>query len=89
MMSLMTITIFLGATFFTQITMLNMLIAIMGDTFDRISEKKKLYETRTKLDILADYADNIRTDPTPFDLANKFLFIVEPEAEELDIDESW
>ena len=29
-----------GATFFTQITMLNMLIAIMGDTFDRVMENR-------------------------------------------------
>ena len=27
--------VMMGATFFTQITMLNMLIAIMGDAFDR------------------------------------------------------
>ena len=32
--------IFLGAIFFTQITMLNMLIAIMGDTFDRVMENR-------------------------------------------------
>ena len=31
---------FLGATFFTQITMLNMLIAIMGDTFERVVENR-------------------------------------------------
>ena len=38
MMSVFTITIFIAATFFTQITMLNMLIAIMGDTFEKITE---------------------------------------------------
>ena len=32
---------FLGATFITQITFLNMLIAIMGDTFGRVSEVKE------------------------------------------------
>ena len=30
--------IYFCATFFTQITMLNMLIAIMGDTFDKVTE---------------------------------------------------
>ena len=30
--------LFIIATFITQITFLNMLIAIMGDTFDRVSE---------------------------------------------------
>ena len=89
MMALFTITLFICATFFTQITMLNMLIAIMGDTFERITEQKPLYATRTKLALLADYAANIRTAPTPDDLAKKFLFVVEPEAEEEGFDESW
>ena len=89
MMSVMTITIFLCATFFTQITMLNMLIAIMGDTFGKITDQRTLYATRTKLALLADYAANIRTAPKPDDLAKKFLFVVEPEAEEEGFDESW
>ena len=89
MMSVLTILIFICATFFTQITMLNMLIAIMGDTFERITEQRTLFATRTKLALLADYAANIRTAPTPDDLAKKFLFVVEPEAEEEGFDESW
>lgn len=40
---------FIGATFITQITMLNMLIAIMGDTFDRITEAKEVNALRTKI----------------------------------------
>ena len=32
--------LFIGATFITQITILNMLIAIMGDTFGKVSEMK-------------------------------------------------
>lgn len=32
--------IFLAATFFTQVTFLNMLIALMGDTFGRVIESK-------------------------------------------------
>ena len=43
---------FFMATFFTQITMLNMLIAIMGDSFDRSMENMKRFGTRTKLEIL-------------------------------------
>ena len=31
---------FLGATFLTQITFLNMLIAIMGDTYGRVKENQ-------------------------------------------------
>jgi len=33
-------TVFIATTFITQITFLNMLIAIMGDTFARVSEVK-------------------------------------------------
>ena len=33
--------IFILGTFFIQVTMLNMLIAIMSDTFDRVSEQKE------------------------------------------------
>ena len=88
-MSVFTILILICATFFTQITMLNMLIAIMGDTFEKITEQRPLYATRNKLKLLADYAANIRTDPSPDDLAKKFLFVVEPEEEEEGFDESW
>ena len=37
---------FIGATFFTQITILNMLIAIMGSTFDRHNEDLHANATR-------------------------------------------
>ena len=43
---------FFMATFFTQITMLNMLIAIMGDSFDRSMENMKRFGIQTKLEIL-------------------------------------
>ena len=50
------IAMFVGATFFTQITMLNMLIAIMGDVFDQLTEQKTVSAISTKLEILADQA---------------------------------
>lgn len=75
--------IFVLATLFSQLTMLNMLIAIMGDTYSRITENKDLWATKTKLGLLADYAANIRSDPTQDDLDKKFMFVVEPENEEM------
>ena len=39
------IAMFFGATFFTQITMLNMLVAIMGDTFDRSMDNRIRFGT--------------------------------------------
>ena len=46
--------IFLFSTFITQITFLNMLIAIMGDTFDRVISKKSLHSTKNKLELMTD-----------------------------------
>ena len=40
---------FVMATFITQITMFNMLIAIMGDTFEHIMENKIVHATKSKL----------------------------------------
>ena len=50
--------IFISATFFTQITMLNMLIAIMGDTFAKVSEKKSMYATQNRIAIMHDFSGN-------------------------------
>ena len=44
---------FFMATFFTQITMLNMLIAIMGDSFDYATENRNKFATKTPLDTLS------------------------------------
>ena len=40
---------FMLATLFTQLTMLNMIIAFMGDTFERIAENKDVYAAKGKL----------------------------------------
>ena len=49
--------LFILATFFVQVTMLNMLIAIMSDTYERVSENKSVHAHRTKLKLLSEYAD--------------------------------
>lgn len=46
---------FLFATFFSQIIILNMLIAIMGNTFAMVVEQKRQYSMQTKLELMADY----------------------------------
>ena len=51
--------IFLAATFFTQITMLNMLIAIMGDSFERVIENRDVNATRIKLNFMNDMAGTV------------------------------
>ena len=47
--------LFLIATFMTQITFLNMLIALMGDTFAKVMEQKEQFGLQTKLQIMSDY----------------------------------
>ena len=41
-----------GATVYTQITMLNMLIALMGETLAHSMDNRKIFSAKTKLDIL-------------------------------------
>jgi len=50
---------FVLATFITQITIMNMLIAIMGDTFGKVTEIKEQSALREKIKILADFVDII------------------------------
>ena len=66
------------ATFIAQVTMFNMLIAIMGDTFERIMEFKEVNSIKSKLDLMSDLNATMRTkDRTE----NKeiFFYLVHPE----------
>ena len=47
--------IFIVAVVVIQITFLNMLIAIMGNTFDKVIEKKQISSLKEKINILNDY----------------------------------
>ena len=65
--------------------MLNMLIAIMGDTFDRVTENQLVHARRTKLNLLAEYADCLaRSDDNRFT-----LFVIKPQEEDLNELENW
>ena len=41
--------VFIVSTFLSQITLLNMLIAIMGDTYDRVQEKRAMLEIKSHI----------------------------------------
>ena len=71
---------FLLATFITQIVFLNMLIAIMGNTFDYVVERKVMYALQTKLNILSDYYYVIKKRNPPQD-TNIYLFVVRPKTD--------
>ena len=72
----MSLVFFIIATFLTQITFLNMLIAIMGDTFSRISEVKEQSALHEKILILADFCIAVprRSEVDDF----KYMFRVLP-----------
>ena len=80
--------IFLTATFVTQITFLNMLIAIMGDTFGRVIENQAQYGLQTKLSIMGDYSELISSSKRVMDY-NNFLFVVRPKAEVFSAEGNW
>ena len=69
------------ATLFTQLTMLNMIIAFMGDTFERIAENKDVYSAKGKLELLADYAFLLKDDDNA-EQGKIFLYVVQPDEDE-------
>merc|ERR1719458_472195 len=77
---------FILATFITQLTMLNMLIAIMGDTFGRVMEKKEVNGTKTKLDLMRDLAAVMTNDG---ENEGNYLFVVTPDDEEGGDGDAW
>ena len=81
------------ATLFTQLTMLNMLIAIMGDTFARTIEHRELNSTKTKLELLGDLSSNIYLTETQDNEVGenieRFLFVVTPDDDEQDEINTW
>jgi hypothetical protein len=72
---------FILATFITQLTMLNMLIAIMGDTFERITENKEVNSTMTKLELMSDLGATLRQRSSFFE-KKVFWFIVRPDEDD-------
>ena len=69
--------LFIITTFIMQITFLNMLIAIMGDTFDRVIEQRPTFSLKNKLMILASMENIIRTNETVDD-SKVFLYVIQP-----------
>jgi hypothetical protein len=66
--------IFLIASILLQVVILNMIIAIMGDTFDRIIEQQQRYKIGVCPDIYADFFQILNI---PKDLENyKYLYVL-------------
>lgn len=81
--------IFIITTFITQITFLNMLIAIMGDTFARVSEIKDQSALVEKIRILADYVIVVRRESVERGDLNRFIYAISPKTLGQDEAGSW
>ena len=76
---------FVFATLFSQVIILNMLIAIMGDTFDRVQENAQVYKLKLKFDFIKDYSFLIPKAKNP----PKFMFIAKPKSLEETTEDLW
>ena len=81
--------VFILPTFITQITFLNMLIAIMGDTFARVSEVKEQSALQEKIKILSDYVIIAEGESENNGLLNRFLFSIKPKSLASDESGNW
>ena len=72
--------LFIAATIITHITFLNMLIAIMGDTFDRVIDQRPTYSLKNQIMILAAYRSLIQTrqSKTKQDDPEVFIYVIQP-----------
>ena len=70
--------------------MLNMIIAIMGNTFDNVIEKKSMFAIQMRLNILSDYRNIINLVKEKQDWRN-FCYIVYPivDQEEIEANADW
>ena len=71
-----------------MITMLNMLIAIMGESFARVFENKDVSATRTKLNFMHDMAGTVGKQSKE-DEKDVFMYIVMPQETEMLSEEGW
>ena len=83
------LSIFIAATFFESVTILNMLIAIMGDSFANFMEMKDINSTRTKLEILAEHASVISMKHDKVELSRHYMFIAKPSDFDNSGNDSW
>ena len=68
---------------------LNMLIAIMGDTFDKVTESKEQSALVEKIRILADYVYVVRRESLARGTLSRFVFAIRPKAMGADESATW
>jgi hypothetical protein len=67
---------FILATFFTNIVFLNMLIAIMQDTFTKITLNKRRNGLMQQTALYADFIQTLKVDKRLN--TSKYMYIIEP-----------
>ena len=75
--------LFVITVIISQITFLNMLIAIMSDTFERVIEQRPTFSLKNKLMILAAMGSMIRSKEADDD-TKLFLYVIMPATSESD-----
>ena len=74
--------IFVGATFIINITILNVLIAIMMETFNKINANQKIFSNKMKIRFICESEDSLLPKRLKFKKDSSFkLFIAEPQYE--------
>ena len=67
---------FVGATFMIQVTFMNMLIAIMSNTFGEVMEKKHQSAIEERIVLLNDF--RLFLDMFDLDMGAQYLFVIKP-----------
>ena len=69
---------FICATFISQVTMLNMLIAIMGDTFEKVIENRTVNAIKSKLELMDELAATMNLKDAKQE-EKTFIHIIQPD----------
>ena len=75
--------LFIFVSIFAQIVILNMLIAIMSDTFDKVTENRQLAALKLKVKVLSDFKFLIPSK------AHKFIYLAVPKMTESAFGNNW
>ena len=81
--------VFITTTFIIQITFLNMLIAIMGDTFARVSEIKEQSALKEKIEILSDFVYIVERESYERKNHFEYIFDIRPKSENTGKNTDW
>ena len=77
--------LFIFTTVFSQIIIFNILIAIMGDTYDSVFANMEKAKLKLKIEVMSDYVFVVRDEKQ----IKKFLFVATPTEDKIEIESSF